>query len=167
VRHSRSRYQCYNNVRPETELSFHEVENNTGWKGFVTYWILLVVICASVIAGFYHLFPTHLEIQVTREFQFLMVLTLACVILLSVIWKICSNKVQITTEHPKSPVVSIARRQSQLHSSSSVDSETNSSQEIPAGNSFVNISHKHTFKGDGTAIWSEFMRYFENVANLN
>jgi hypothetical protein len=53
-------------VRPETELSFCEVENNTGWMGFVTYWILLVI-CASVIVGFYHSFPTHLEIQVTWE----------------------------------------------------------------------------------------------------
>jgi hypothetical protein len=64
-------------------------------------------------------------------------------------------------------MVSTARRQTQLRSSSSVDSETNSSQEIPAGNSFVNIPLKRTFKGDGTAIWSEFIRYFENVANLN
>jgi hypothetical protein len=110
---------------------------------------------------------SHLEMQVTREFQFLMVLTLACVILLSVIWKICSNKVQMTNEDPKSPVVSTARRQSQLRSSSSVDSETSSSKEIPAGNSFVNIPLKRTFKGDGTAMWSEFIRYFEIVRNLN
>ena len=29
------------------------------------------------------------------------------------------------------------------------------------------LNIKRTFKGDGTDIWSEFIRYFENVADLN
>ena len=29
------------------------------------------------------------------------------------------------------------------------------------------ITVKRTFSGDGTDIWSEFIRYFENVAELN
>ena len=30
----------------------------------------------------------------------------------------------------------------------------------------MNIPLKRVFKGDGSSIWSEFVRYFENVANL-
>ena len=67
-------------VRPEAELSVHENEYSWGWKGLVSWWTLFVVLCASVISGFYYLLPTYIEIKFTREFQFVIVLTLSCVI---------------------------------------------------------------------------------------
>jgi hypothetical protein len=42
-----------------------------------------------------------------------------------------------------------------------------SSEQIPGRGSGFNIQVKHTFKGEGAEIWSEFIRYFENIAMLN
>lgn len=36
-----------------------------------------------------------------------------------------------------------------------------------AVHSDVHIQIKRIFRGDGTIIWGEFFRYFENVATLN
>lgn len=150
-------------IRPEAELSVHENEYSWGWKGLVTWWTLFVVLCASVISGFYYLLPTYIEIKFTREFQFVIVLTLSCVILLSVIWKICSNRVHVSDEQPRQHVTSTTRRRTRLNP---VDS-TYLSPRIPSESSIANVPLKRTFKGDGTVIWSEFIRYFENIANLN
>lgn len=150
-------------IRPEAELSVHENEYSWGWKGLVTWWTLFVVLCASVISGFYYLLPTYIEIKFTREFQFVIVLTLSCVILESVIWKICSNRVHVSDEQPRQPVTSTTRRRTRLNP---VDS-TYLSPRIPSESSIANVPLKRTFKGDGTVIWSEFIRYFENIANLN
>ena len=60
-------------------------------------------------------------------------------------------------------MTSTTRRRTRLNP---VDS-TYLSPRIPSESSIANVPLKRTFKGDGTVIWSEFIRYFENIANLN
>ena len=155
----------YSPVPPESELRANNIAEETrGWKGLVKFLISCVMLCVSVIAGLYLVFPKNLEIKFTREFQILVMLILTCVVLLTILWRFYSNQGQ-TTVDSRQPVTSTTRRPIHPNPASPADF-TYLPPGAPIGNS-VSISIKRTFKGDGSVIWSEFIRYFENVANLN
>lgn len=152
-------------ISPEMDLSVYENDKNQRWRKFVTFWIIFIIGCVSAIAGFYNMWPTNLVIKFTREFQILIVIILTSVIFLSVLWKICCKRVA-NYEDAVQPEINTLRRQTRTNLVSPADS-TNVTRGTPAVHSDVHIQIKRTFKGDGTIIWGEFIRYFENVASLN
>lgn len=152
-------------ISPEMDLSVYENDNDQRWRKFVTFWIIFIIGCVSAIAGFYKLWPSYLVIRFTREFQILVVLMFTSVISLSVLWKICSKGVA-NYEDSVQPVIKTSRRRTRTNLVSPADS-TKVTRGAPAVHSDVHIQIKRTFKGDGTIIWGEFIRYFENVASLN
>lgn len=87
------------------------------------------------------------------------------VIFLSVLWKICCQRVA-NNEDSVQPEINTSRRQTRTNLVSPTDS-TNVTRGTPSVHSDVHIQIKRTFKGDGTIKWGEFIRFFENVASLN
>lgn len=152
-------------ISPEMDLSVYENDNDQRWRKFVTFWIIFIIGCVSAIAGFYNLWPSNLVIKFTREFQILIVIILTSVIFLSMLWKTCSKRVA-NHEDSVQPEINTSRRRTRTNLVSPADS-TNVTRGTPAVHSDVHIQIKRTFKGDGTIIWGEFIRYFENVASLN
>lgn len=105
------------------------------------------------------------QIKFTREFQILVVLIFTSVIFLSVLWKIFCKRVA-NYEDAVQPEINTSRRRTRTNLVSPADS-TNVTRGTPAVHSDVHIQIKRTFKGNGTIIRGEFIRYFENVASLN
>ena len=126
---------------PQTEVFATPVEEQArGWGNVFKVFMCMVSLCLLVIGCVYQYFPVELVMWLTRELIIISVITVLCAILFSVtcIRKFWSSRGQSQEELK------------QYKSSSAV--------KIPV---------KRTFSGDGTTIWSEFIRYFENVANLN
>lgn len=153
-------------IQSEVGLEIAEQnDQNVGWEGFLKYWILVIVLCISVIMGIYQLIPKNLVIEFTREFQFIVIFIFLTALVISILWKMCYSRGH-TTERTRQPVTSTARRRTRPIMTPSSDSTYLSPRE-QTGHVEMNIPLKRVFKGDGSSIWSEFIRYFENVANLN
>lgn len=142
----------------------YDSEYRDGWWVFLKNWVIVVAFGASVAFGVYMLFPRQLVIEFTREFKLIVIVTILCVIFISILWKICRIRVFSTEQSRQSPTTTNRRTRP---TSTPRPAYSTQLQRAQSRQSDVNISVKRVFKGDGTSIWSEFIRYFENVANLN
>ena len=117
-----------------------------GWGSFVKYWLLIISVCVIGIYNAYRYLPGYVLLSLTREVLVYSVLVISIIVVISAVVKVCKD------------------RSIPIHSdvTGSVVSATG-----PTRISAVSVPVKRTFKGDGTDVWSEFIRYFENVASLN
>ena len=139
------------------------VEYSEGWGNLLKFWICVVLLCVVVGVSVYHLFPGQLLVWITREFIFVSVTIVLCAVVLSLIWKFIRMSGRNRREYAQpfaNTVLGGSTPQSTANDgvyTSRVHSQLQS----------FNIPVKRTFSGDGSTIWSEFIRYFENVSNLN
>lgn len=110
------------------------------------------------------LFPRHLVIEFTREFKLIVIVTILCVIFISILWKICRIRGFSIEQSRHSPNTMDRRTRP---TSTPLPTYSTQLHRAQGRQLDVNISVKRVFKLDRSSIWSEFIRYFENVANLN
>ena len=149
-----------------------EEENKTRWSGFLFIWTVIFAIGGFIMFVLHKYFPGYMLMCLTKEFLISGSLTVFCAILVSVALKyIVKNKKSAQRQSfwksvtprlrykknisPENPV----SRNRHAHHTPEVSVEKH---ERPH-----QITVKRTFSGDGTDIWSEFIRYFKNVAELN
>ena len=165
-----------------------ELENKTEWSGFVFMWSVIFAIGGLIVFALYKYFPMYMLLCFTREFFISGSLAVLCAILASVVIKfIFQNRKSARQDRRKF----VTPRRDRKNVTFDVPSPTSTmpsgriptspeepisrtgttcpTPEVPVtrrGKSHQ-ITVKRTFSGDGTDIWSEFIRYFENVAELN
>ena len=149
-----------------------EGENKTRWNGFLLIWTVLFAIGGFIMFVLYKYFPGYMLMCLTKEFLISGSLIVLCAILVSAVLKhIVQNRKSAQKQHflkyvtprlrykknvpPETPV----SRTGTTYSSPEVSVQK---QERPH-----QITVKRTFSGDGTDIWSVFIRYLENIAELN
>lgn len=95
----------------------------------------------------------------TRELIIVLMCVIIFVILISVLYRLWKSTGRTGGGYRQRSVRSATPRgRGDLLATPEVNNQTESS---------VNIPVKRTFSGDGSTTWTEFFRYFENVANLN
>lgn len=117
-------------------------EQSYGWSNFLKFWMCMIFLSAMTIVGVYHIYSGKYLMLFTKEIFVISVLIIICVVVLSVMYKAFSGRV-----NKRSDLVRLSQ-----------ESSSPGTMSIPV---------KRTFSGDGSDIWSEFIRYFENVAILN
>lgn len=122
---------------------------NSKWNFSVLIWILLLTIGCVFVLGLYHYFPGYMFLCLTKEFLISFGIVTVCALFINVITKISTN--------PNKPITT-----PEIYGNGK---ERNLG--TPYSGTTHQINVKRTFKGDGNEIWSEFIRYFENVAVLN
>ena len=149
-----------------------EVENKTRWSGFLFIWTVIFAIGGFIMFVLYKYFPGYMLMCLTKEFLISGSLTVLCVILASVVLKNIVQKRKSAQRQHFSKSVTPRLRYKKNVSPETPLSRTGtaySSPEVSVQKHEIphQITVKRTFSGDGTDIWSEFIRYFENVAELN
>ena len=118
----------------------------------------MVSLFVIVIGGVHRFLPGQFFVSLSRELILICAISVLCVILLSVICKVWSSSRRAIGD--ESPLRT--GRRTPARSGATAPREA-----IGQAVSTLNIQVKRVFTGDGSTIWSEFIRYFENVANLN
>ena len=149
-----------------------EEENKTRWNGFLFIWTVLFAIGGFIMFVLYKYFPGHMLMYLTKEFLISGSLTVLCAILASAVLKhIVQNRKSAQRQHFRKSVTPRLRYKKNVSPETPVSRTgiTYSSPEVSVQKQERphQITVKRTFSGDGTDIWSEFIRYFENIAELN
>ena len=157
---------------PIVSESSVEEENKIRWSGFLFIWAVIFAVGGFIVFVLYKYFPGYMLMCLTKEFLISGLLTVLFAILASVVLKyIVQNRKSAKRQDFRKSVTP------QLRYKKNVSPETPVSRTGSAYPSPKISVHKHdrphqitvkrTFSGDGTDIWSEFIRYFENIAELN
>ena len=149
-----------------------EEENKTRWNGFLFIWTVIFAIGGFIMFVLHKYFPGYMLMCLTREFLISGSLTVLCAILVSVVLKyIVKNKKSAQRQPIRKSVTSRLRYKKNVSTETPVSRTgiSYSSPEVSVQKQEIphQITVKRTFSGDGTDIWSEFIRYFENIAELN
>lgn len=144
------------------------------WNGFITFWILLILFGCAVAYAIYTYFPRYVVLCLTKEFMISGKLGLVCLILFSVVLKLLNRENIVCV--PPSPITqntdqSTSKRN--VRFTPSLTTPTFTPRARNQASSFSNtasgykIPVKRTFKGDREDIWTEYIRYFENIVSIN
>ena len=149
-----------------------EEENKIRWSGFLFIWAVIFAIGGFIVFVLYKYFPGYMLMCLTKEFLMPGSFTVLCAILASVVLKhIVQNRKSAQRQHFRKSVTPRLRYKKNLSPETPVSrtGTTYSSPEVSVQKQERprQITVKRTFSGDGTDIWSEFIRYFENIAELN
>ena len=149
-----------------------EEENKTRWNGFLFIWTVLFAIGGFFMFVLYKYFPGYMLMCLTKEFLISGSLTVLCAILASAVLKhIVQNRKNAQGQHFRKSMTPRIRYKKNVLPETPVSRTgiTYSSPEVSVQKQERphQITVKRTFSGDGTDIWSEFIRYFENIAELN
>ena len=149
-----------------------EEENKIRWSGFLFIWAVIFAIGGFIMFVLHKYFPGYMLMCLTKEFLISGSLTVLCAILVSVVLKyIVKNKKSAQRQHFRKSVTPRLRYKKNVSPETPVSrtGTTYSSPEVSVQKQERphQITVKRTFSGDGTDIWSEFIRYFENIAELN
>ena len=149
-----------------------EEENKIRWSGFLFIWAVIFAIGGFIVFVLYKYFPGYMLMCLTKEFLMPGSFTVLCAILASVVLKYIVQNRKSAQRQPFRKSVTPRLRYKRNVSPDTPVSRTGSA--YPSPEDFVHkrnrphqITVKRTFSGDGTDIWSEFIRYFENIAELN
>lgn len=147
----------------ETELATTEctayVSNSTGWGQLIGFWFGVIPICTTLLYVAYRFFPGEIVMWATRELIIVLIFVIIFVILISVLYRFWKSTGKTGGGYRQRSVQSATPRgKGDLLATPEVTNQAESS---------VNIPVKRPFSGDGSTTWTEFFRYFENVANLN
>ena len=147
-------------------------EPSVRWSGFLFIWTVIFAIGGFIMFVLYKYFPGYMLICLTKKFLILGSLTVLCAIMASVMLKnIVQNRKSAQRQHFRKSVTPRLRFKKNVSPETPV-SRTGTAYSSPEVSVQKQerphqITVKRTFSGDGTGIWSEFIRYFENVAELN
>ena len=149
-----------------------EEENKTRWSGFLFIWTVLFTIGEFIMFVLYKYFPGYMLMCLTKEFLISGSLTVLCAILASAVLNhIVQNRKSAQKQHFRKSVTPRLRFKKNVSPETLVSrtGTTYSSPEVSVQKQERphQVTVKRTFSGDGTDTWSEFIRYFENVAELN
>ena len=149
-----------------------EEENKTRWNGFLFIWTVLFAIGGFIMFVLYKYFPGYMLMCLTKEFLISGSLTVLCAILASAVLKhIVQNRKNAQRQHFRKSMTPRLRYKKNVLPETPVSRTgiTYSSPEVSVQKQERphQITVKRTFSGDGADIWSEFIRYFENIAELN
>ena len=144
-----------------------EEENKTRWNGFLFIWTMLFTIGGFIMFVLYKYFPGYMLMCLTKEFLISGLLTVLCAILASAVLRhIVQNRKSAQRQHfRKSPRLRYKKNvtpETPVSRTRTTYSSPEVKQERPH-----QITVKRTFSGDGTDIWSQFIRYSENIVELN
>ena len=159
-------------ARVETENYVRDETHDSKWSTFLFTWSILFILCVGCVSVLYAYFPGFLFSYLTKEIIVSGLLALLCVMLVSAVAKLAFERKD--EKRKSNRVLSPVRtnRQNVTPKTLSPKRRVTFSPERTE-RTYQNAEHTHqlnikrTFKGDGTDIWSEFIRYFENVADLN
>ncbi|PJE78029.1 hypothetical protein CI610_03041 [invertebrate metagenome] len=129
------------------------------YKGFILKWILVLVCLGSCVGILYHRYPNHVIVCFTKEFIVLGTLVILLLITCSLVVKLLRNPMMIDMVQNMSQGLDVLETPSREYGEQSTRNDISlRGQQVPL---------KRTFSGTGKDIWSEYIRYFENVADLN
>lgn len=127
------------------------------WSSFLRFWITVILLCVTLLVAVYHYFPGHLLYCLTKEFLVISLLLVLLVILMSAVWKMWKDHREVND-------IADNRR---IHTNCVAPETDQLVMRNDQGVKSFNIQIKRIFKGDSTDVWSEFIRYFENISTLN
>lgn len=144
------------------------------WNGFITFWILLILFGCAVAYAIYTYFLRYMVLCLTKEFMISGILGLVCLILCSVVLKlwnreniVCVPPSPITQNTDQSTLKRNVRFTPSLTTPTITPRARNQASSFSNTTSGYQILVKRTFKGDGEDIWTEYIRYFENIVSIN
>ena len=149
-----------------------EEENKTRWSGFIFIWTVIFAIAGFIVFVLYKYFPGYMLMCLTKDFLISGSVTVLCAIFVSAVLKyIFQNRKSAQRQNYRKYVTPRLRCKKNILPGTPV-SRTGSANPSPEVSVHkrerpYQITVKRTYSGDGTDIWSEFIRYFENVAELN
>ena len=154
----------------EPDSFVREESSDSKWSVFIFTWSVVFIVGAACLSALYTYFPGFLLSHLTREFIISGALSVLCVMLVSAIVKLASHRKEdkLIANRTPSPMRPTRHNVPTPNTLSPKRRATFSPERT-----FQNADHSHqltikrTFKGDGADIWTEFIRYFENVADLN
>ena len=157
---------------PLSDQLTEEYTTEPGWCRFVALWIMTIFLGSGVLFALYMYFPGYMLLCLTKEILISGGLCILCIILVSIIVKLVSRNTKRTPNNPntrRSTPKREPRRNVSFRSPESFISDQYHPRDVTRDDkrTATQISVKRTFKGDGDDIWSEFIRYFENIAELN
>lgn len=117
----------------------------------------MILLCVTLLVAVYHYFPGHLLYCLTKEFLVISLLLVLLVILMSAVWKMWKDHREVND-------IADNRR---IHTNCVAPETDQLVMRNDQGVKSFNIQIKRIFKGDSTDVWSEFIRYFENISTLN
>ncbi|XP_062616013.1 uncharacterized protein LOC134277706 [Saccostrea cucullata] len=141
-----------------------EAQNESTWYSGITIWISGILALVLTVLGVFRYIPQNLLSRLTHEALGNIGILLLGLIVCAVVWKMCQSTHKRTTRNA-GRITSTVRN---ISTDRAPDQEAGSYNEeggLPGRG--LNIQVKRTFKGEGTEVWSEFVRYFENIAALN
>lgn len=124
-------------------------------------WICVFILGSAAVFELYQHFPGYMLLGLTKEYLICGALVVLCVLLFTIIVKDKLNKRSGQMRRYSSPQHDSATSQPYDKSTlldSPVYTGNRTAQQIPV---------KRTYSGDGTEIWTEFIRYFENISERN
>ena len=164
-------------VSPEREIQSLNAYNKkrNEWSCFIVMWIIVFVFGCVGVYALYHYFPGYLLLCLTKELLISGSLGLFCVVLISIIVKLVfSGRAEPYFPQFDGPLNSRAvgenypRGDVQSASFPSYGSPAVPTTSVTQGSSSTyQVSVKRTFNGDGKDTWTEYLRYFENIASIN
>ena len=149
-----------------------EEENKMQWSGFVFIWSVIFAIGGIIVFALYKYFPIFMLKCFTKDIIISGSVAVLCAILVSVMLKYSfQNRKSAQSQHFRKSVTPRLRYKKNVSPETPV-SRTGTTYSLPEVSVQKQgrphqITVKRTFSGDGTDIWSEFIRYFENIAELN
>lgn len=143
----------YDNNLPSPNVE----SKDSRWSSFLRFWITVILLCVTLLVAVYHYFPGRLLYCLTKEFLVISLLLVLLAILLSAVWKMWKDHCEVNDIADK-------RR---IHTNSFAPETDQLVVTNGQGMKSFNIQIKRIFKGDSTDVWSEFIRYFENISTLN
>ena len=120
----------------------------SGWNVFIKFWCFIIISSVLLIVYIYRSIPGYIFAGFPKELLAISALII-CVII--VVCRLCGDNQ--------------TKRRGSV-SSKAVQDHGISTDDI-ARRRNMNVQVKRIFKGDGSDVWSEFIRYFENIATLN
>ena len=130
---------------PETEVlasPLPQENRSDGWLKVMLFWIAILALMVVFIGSVFRSFLDVIVLWIMKNIIFVCALFVLCIILIGLVYRSCAGVRR--SQRPRNAINS----------------------DVFSGRS-ANIQVKRTFSGDGTTIWSEFERYFENVSNIN
>lgn len=137
-----------------------EVEHESSWYSGLMYWTCGISALVLTVLSVFRYSPQKLLLRLTHEALGNISIIFLGIIVCAILWKLYQSTKRRTARIPNMMRNTLTGRTS--------DQDTASyNEEVGLPGSGLNLHVKRTFKGEGTEVWSEFVRYFENVATLN
>ncbi|CAG2214813.1 unnamed protein product [Mytilus edulis] len=152
--------------------------DSNGWKGFFLKWILGIVFISVLISGAVNMYPWH-ELVCWLKLNFVVICTTVFILfLLTVIVKMFEGDkrrkntlYEPCTVQPMDgsnftpPERTYQEKDQKVRKKLSFEPEERFGSENSARQSEIHV--KRTFDGTTQDVWSDFLRYYENIATLN